>query len=88
MIPKRDIIYICEECGIKVEVKDFQGRKKPSFCKSCVKERNKDSSRWYKKRKRELKGATIPIKTEISAIAKEARENGMSYGQWVARSMR
>lgn len=86
MIPKRDIIYICEECGIEVEVKDFQGRKTPKFCKACIKERQMDSKRRQEEKKKQL---VLSEKNKIiSNVNQQAREAGISYGQWVARNKR
>lgn len=89
MMQKRDIIYICRECGVEVKIKNFSGRKKPTFCKDCIKKRNYDSRIRYNESKKCKEKSKINEErcrnSNISNVNQEARNSGMSYGQWVAR---
>ena len=79
----------CTVCGGRFET-NFFGRRNAKYCPVCRKEVNKQREKEaYQKRKKEKKlnnsekSENTPLTlSEINALAKE---NGMTYGQFVAK---
>lgn len=82
----KKVVKTCEQCG-----DDFVGVSWARFCGKCKNKRSLENNRLQKRRSREKnrENKPDPIKkrpltiTEISVIA---RQNGMSYGEYVAKN--
>ena len=79
----------CTVCGGRFET-NFFGRRNAKYCPVCIKEVNKQREKEaYQnrkgKKKRNNKETEESGTLTISEVAALARENGMSYGQFVAK---
>lgn len=69
--------YICQSCG-----KEVYGGRNGKYCEACSRE-IKNERRRQERHARKIQGKQPA--TSIGAIAKKAREMGMSYGEFVAK---
>ena len=74
----------CEVCG-----KEFTAYKKTQICCSaeCAEERKRRKSLEYQRQKKEKRKIEKiePNKDRITEMETEARRNGLTYGQYVAK---
>jgi ribosomal protein L20 len=78
----------CIICGGRFET-NFFGRRNAKYCPVCRKEVNKQRDKEAYNRRKEKKQQKAEADENrpltLSEIASIARENGMSYGQFVAK---
>lgn len=71
--------YICQSCGIEV-----YGGRNGKYCPDCAKHIRLQANKEQKRIKRMQKRENLHSNS-LGAIAKKAREMGISYGEFVAK---
>lgn len=76
----------CERCGVTY----IPASKRQKYCKECRKVLQKEWARKYEKKRREARKKPVkenPVQQPVLTLAqaaKEARERGMTYGQYIS----
>lgn len=77
---------VCERCGVTY----IPTGTRQKYCKECRKVLQKEWARKYEKKRREARKKPVkenPVQQPVLTLAqaaKEARERGMTYGQYIS----